>query len=332
MKNYTKIISIILSALLIVFAFAGCATTPGKSDDAKTVGIIQLMAHNSLDNCTNGIKQALDAAGIAYDVQIGSSTSPVDDCQSYAATMAASGKYSALIAVATPAATAAYSAVQNNSADIPVIFCAVSDPVSAGLAKSLEEPGNKCTGTSDAFDIPAQVKLIKALQPNAKNLGVIYTTTEANSISQLKTLKEEAAKVGLNIVDQGINEVAELASAVAALLPKVDAVTNLTDNNVVDNMGTLLEQAAAAKIPVYGSEIEQVKKGCVASASLDYVALGKTTGDMAVKVLNGTDASTLPVSIVSDSFLVANTDVLNTLGIELSGEYADIEKVTTVKE
>lgn len=329
MKFSVKLLSFILSVVMALTCLAGCGELTANK---TTVGIIQLMAHSSLDNCCEGIKLALDAKDIAYDVQVGSSTSPVDDCQGYASNMVASGKYSAIIAIATPAATAAYSAVQSASSDIPVIFCSVSDPIGSGLVDSIENPGNNCTGTCDAIDIAGQVKLIKSLQPDIKKLGVLYTTTESNSLAQLKTLKDEAEKVGITVIDKGINEAAELASAVAALLPKVDAVTNLTDNNVVDNMGTLLEQAKAAEIPVYGSEIEQVKKGCIASASLDYVALGKTTGNMAVDILNGAIAAETPVYTVTDSFLVANTDVLTEMGITLPDEYNDIMTVTTINE
>ena len=278
---------------------------------------------------TQGVKNALDAAGIAYDVQIGSSGSADTDCQSYAEQMASSGNYSAIIAVATPAAVSAYSAVRNASSDIPVIFCAVSDPVSAGLVNSLDAPGNNCTGTADAVDIAGQVQLIKTMQPNIKNLGVIYTTTEANSISQLATLKAECDANGINLVQKGINEASELQAVAVSLVNEVDAITNLTDNNVVDNMSVVLEQANQKGIPIYGSEIEQVKKGCLASASIDYVALGEKTGQIAVDVLGGKSAATYPVVTVSDSFVVVNPDVASTLGITIPAELNDAEKVST---
>ena len=287
------------------------------------------MPHSSLDNCTQGVKNALDSAGIEYDVQVGSSGSADSDCQSYAEQMASSGNYSAIIAVATPAAVSAYSAVRNASSNIPVIFCAVSDPVSAGLVNSVDEPGNNCTGTSDAIDIAGQVKLIKTLQPNIKNLGVIYTTTEANSISQLATLKAECDANGINLVQKGINEASELQAVSVSLVSEVDAVTNLTDNNVVDNMSVVLEQANQKGIPIYGSEIEQVKKGCIASASIDYVALGEKTGNIAVDVLGGKSAATYPVVTVSDSFLVVNPDVASSLGITIPAELNDAQKVST---
>lgn len=324
MKNIIRKISFVLALMLMAgLCFTGC----GENSDVKKVGIIQFMPHSSLDNCCQGIKNVLEAKEIAYEVQIGSSTSPVDDCQSYAARMASSGDYDLIIAIATPAATAAYSAVRSASSDIPVIFCAVSDPVAAKLVQSLEAPGNNCTGTADTFDIPQQVAMIHAFQPQLTKLGVIYTTTEPNSLSQLETLKTEAGKVGIEIVSMGINDATELPTVVANLLPKVEAVTNLTDNNVVDNMTTLLEQAASAGIPVYGSEIEQVKKGCAAAASLDYVALGEKTADMALAVRGGQSAANMPVMIIADSTPVVNPDVLAKLEITLPAAYASAEQV-----
>lgn len=327
MKSLKKILAVLLSATLIFAVFAGCSA---KKDDSK-VGIIQYMPHSSLDNCTQGLKNALDKEGIAYEVQIGSSGSADADCQSYAEQMA-SGGYDLIIAVATPAALSAYSAVKNSGNSIPVIFCAVSDPVGPGLVKSMEKPENNCTGTSDAFDIAGQVKLIKQIQPEIKTLGVLYTTTEANSLSQLKTLQAECDANGITLEASGINEASELPAAASTLVTKVDAITNLTDNNVVDNMSVVLELAKEKNIPVYGSEIEQVKKGCLASASIDYVALGEKTGNIAIEVLNGKDAATYPAVTVTDSFLVVNTDVATELGIQIPDSMSDVEKVTTQAE
>ncbi len=331
MKNIKKVLAVLLTAVLVAAVFAGCsADSKGNTDASEKVAILQYMPHSSLDNCTQGVKNALDKAGIAYDVQIGSSGSADTDCQSYAQQMASAG-YKAIIAVATPAAMSAYSAVQNASSGIPVIFCAVSDPVAAGLVNSIEAPGNNCTGTADSIDIKGQIAMIKQMQPELKKLGVFYTTSEANSISQLEVLKVECDANGIELVSQGISEASELASAAAALVPNVDAITNLTDNNVVDNMNVFLEQADAAGIPVYGSEIEQVRKGCLASASIDYVALGEKTGEMAAEVLAGKPAAEYPVAIVSDSFLCVNPDVASKLGILIPEELASAQTVTAAE-
>lgn len=329
-----KFLAILLSALLIAAAFAGCSSGEAGSSDTGSVNkvaILQYMTHSSLDNCTQGVKNALDAAGISYDVQIGSSGSADADCQSYAAQMVA-GDYDMIIAVATPAALAAYSAVQSASSSIPVVFCAISDPVSAGLVQSMDAPGNNCTGTADSFDVAGQVDIIKQLQPDLTKLGVIYTTSESNSLSQLERLKEQCSALGITVVEKGITETSELASVSASLVTEVDAITNLTDNNVVENMSVVLEQAKAAGIPVYGSEIEQVKKGCLASASIDYVALGERTGQIAIDILGGQSAATYPVVTVEDSFKVINTDVASQLGITIPDTLSDVQKVTTSAE
>lgn len=331
MKTIKKVLAVLLCALLVAAAFAGCTPSAdpnngGENKELK-VAILQYMPHSSLDNCTQGIKNALDKAGIKYDVQIGSSGSAYADCESYAAQMAAAD-YDLIIPVATPAALTAYAAVRNASKEIPIVFCAVSDPVEAKLVQSLKTPGNNCTGTADAFDIAGQVKLIKQLQPEIKNLGVLYTDSEANSISQLRTLQAECDAAGINLIAQGIHEAAELAEAASVLIPKVDAITNLTDNNVVDNMQVFLTMADEAGIPVYGSEIEQVKKGCLASASLDYVALGEKTGEMAVDILKGANASEYAVVTVVDSFVVINSETAGNLGITIPGELSNAETLT----
>ena len=331
MKKFKKILAVVISALLVAAMFAGCSNGGEKEpqgEKTKKVAILQYMPHSSLDNCTEGVEKALDAAGIEYELQIGSSGSADSDCQSYAERMAVSD-FDLIIAVATPAAVSAFAAVKSASSDIPVVFCAVSDPVEAGIVNSLEAPGNNCTGTADAIDINGQVELIKALQPDIKTLGVLYTTSEPNSISQIRTLQAACDAAGIKLVTQGITDATELASASATLIPKVDALTNLTDNNVVDNMGIFLPQAEQAGIPVYGSEIEQVKKGCLASASLDYVALGEKTGGMAVDILNGAKAAETPVVTVMDSFTVVNTDVAEKLGITIPGSLATAERVVT---
>ncbi len=330
MKHINKIIAVALAATMV--GFTGCKEK--KSDDSSKsglpkVGVIQYLTHASLDNCTKGIKNALKGKA-DVTVQVGSTASPDADCEGFAGNMVAK-KYDLIIAIATPAAMKAYSAVKNASANIPVVFCAVSDPVAAKLVKSNEKPENNCTGTCDALDIEGQVKMIKKFQPDIKKLGVIYTTTETNSLSQLKTLKKVAKDSDIEIVAQGINTPDEMPTASANIVKKVDAITNLTDNNVVENMSVLLQQAKEKKVPVYGSEIEQVKLGCLASASLDYVALGEKTGNMAVDILNGKKASDTPVITVMDSFNVVNEDVLSQFGMKLPDDLKDIQKVKLSK-
>ena len=128
------------------------------------------------------------------------------------------------------------------------------------------------TGTSDVLPVEGQLELIRALQPEAKTIGIVYTTSEANSVYSVKVYEEKAAEYGFTIASVGVTAQSEVTQAVDTLIAKgVDCFSNLTDNNVVGVLGSILEKTNEAGIPVYGSEIEQMKLGCVAGAGLDYV-------------------------------------------------------------
>lgn len=335
MKTFNKITAAILSAALLALPLAGCSTksaTSLSSDNSakKKIGIVQYMAHPSLDDCYNGIIKGLEEAGykdgdnLTIDYQ--NAQGQMETSDQLAKNMAAKN-YDLIIGIATPSAMSVYSATAGTN--IPTVFCAVSDPVSAKLVNSLDNPGNNCTGSSDVLNLDAQLKMIRAFQPDAKKIGILYTTSEANSVSQLAEIKQIAPDYGFEIVDQGVQSASDIPQAAATLVTKVDCIDNFTDNNVVNNLGVLLDKANEAGIPVYGSEIDQVKNGCLASESLDYVSLGEQTGKMAAGILNGAKASETPVVRVKDSQPVVNTQVLAKFKLTLPGDYANAQQVTT---
>lgn len=336
MKKFKKTAAIFAAALAFT-AFAGCGQTADStvteessaaavSEGGYKIGVIQYGSHPSLDNCFAGIEQALTESDLELTIDRQDGNFDSATCDTIAKNMAAK-EYDLIFAIATPAAVSAYAATANT--DIPVIFCAVSDPVAAGLVEDMNAPGGNCTGTSDILDFSAQLDLIQALQPDATKIGVLYTTSEANSVSQLASLREAAEPRGIEIIDQGVQGAADVPQAAASLVTKVDCVNNFTDNNVVSNLTVLLEQANSANVPVYGSEIEQVINGCIGSVSIDYVALGKATADMGIRVLGGESAGTIPIGKISDGTAVVNTDVMANFGITLPDSYADAEKVTS---
>ena len=317
MKKFTSLL--IVTALLIcsLVSFASCANETGEIK----IGVIQFMSHASLDNCYQGIEQALNASGlnIKIDRQIGSSNSAVSDCDTFARNMVAAD-YDVIIAIATPAAASAFSAT--NGTDIPVIFCAVSDPVMAKLVDSLEVPGDLCTGTADVLDLEKQIDLIQDLQPDVKNIGILYTSSEANSISNLARFKDLCQNRNLNVIAEAVQNASDIPAAAEKLASSVDCINNFTDNNVVENLEIVLTAADKYNIPVYGSEVEQVEKGCIASASIDYIAVGYASGEMAVEVLKGANAATMPVKEITDAAIVINKEVMDDLGLSYSGENA----------
>ena len=171
--------------------------------------------------------------------------------------------------------------------------------------------------------------MIRAFQPDAKKIGILYNIAEANSASNLAEIKKIAPSYGFEIVEKGVQNAADIPAAATVLASQVDCINNFTDNLVVDNLPIVLETAKSNRIPVYGSEIEQVNKGCLASESLDYVALGKETGLLAARVLAGENAADTAVVLVKDSFPVYNADVAESLGLSIPDAYAEAQKVTT---
>lgn len=320
-----KIIAVML-AIIMMLAFAGCGETQNEKNSVLKIGIIQYMSHPSLDNCYNGVISALESSGLQYtvDYQIGSGNSADSDCTNFAKNMVAAN-YDMIIAIATPAAKSAFAATDDT--EIPVIFCAVSDPVAAGLVESMDAPGYLCTGTSDVLDLEAQVALIKAMQPEVKSIGILYTSSEDNSITNLKNFKAVCDKEGIEVVATAVQGASDIPSAAEELASKVDCINNFTDNNVVNNLSVVLTAADKYGIPVYGSEEEQVINGCLASVSIDYVALGKVTGEMAVSVLKGEDASTMAVKTITEATPVINSSVLKKLGLSTPEGYSEVKTV-----
>ena len=312
-----RILAAVLTAVMAMGALTGCGSTAGK--DNYTIGIMQYAVHGSLDNCREGFIQGLAEEGIVEgeNLTIEYVNAQADNGTSaMTASNFVSKKVDMICAIATPCAMAAYNATMNT--DIPVIYTAVSDPVEAGLANEDGTPVGNITGTSDALAVDAQLKMIREVLPEAKTIGIIYTTSEANSISTIAEYKALAGNYGFEIVDSGVTAMSEVALAAADIASKVDCITNLTDNTVVASLPVILDKAAAKNIPVFGSEIEQVKIGCLAAMGLDYIELGKQTGKMAAQVLRGEKkASEMNYETIKEAAFYGNTQVAGNLGITL---------------
>lgn len=301
-----------------------------SSSDSYTIGVGQFAEHGSLDNCREGFMAGLAEEGIEEGVNL---TVLYDNSQadggtaSQIATNFAGKGVDLMCGIATPMAQAEYGVAKKS--DIPVIFTAVTDPVAAELANTDGTPVGEITGTSDKLPVEAQLKMIRQILPEAKNIGIMYTTSEVNSESAIAEYKELAPQYGFEIVDTGISSSADIALAADTLINKVDCITNLTDNTVVASLPVILDKAAAKNIPVFGSEIEQVKIGCLAAMGLDYIELGKQTGKMAAQVLRGEKkASEMNYETIKEAAFYGNTQVAGNLGItlpeDLTGNAAEL--------
>lgn len=314
MKKVKITVAVILAAITVFFV--GCMA---KKDKVPVIGISQYGEHASLDNCREGFLLGLKEAGLTEgeDYTIDYQNASFDNATATQIANNFSSKNVALMcAIATPSATACYAAAEDKN--IPVVFNAITDPGEAGLTT-----GN-ITGVSDKLPVDPQLELIRKLQPDAKTIGIIYTTSEPNSVSTIAEYKEKAGNYGFTIEAIGVADQASVTQAADTLInKKVDCITNLTDNNVVGVLPSILEKTNAAGIPVYGSEIEQVKKGCVASAGIDYVELGKMAGKLAAQILKGeAKASDLPYETVTEYSTYINSDAASAMGITVPSDVA----------
>ena len=325
MKNFRHITSAVL-ALSLVLTLTACGgkkeEAPAESSPAPAeattekylIGINQYGQHASLDNCRIGFLQGLEEAGLkeGVDFEVDYQNAGFDDNVNAQIGDAFSAEdVDLMVGIATPSAVACFNAAEDK--DIPVIFTAITDPVQAKL-----DSGN-VTGTSDKLPVEAQLDLIRQLQPNAKTIGIIYTTSEPNSVSAIAEYQEKAGDYGFTIDAIGVTAQAEVTQAADTLIAhKVDCISNLTDNNVVGVLAAILEKTNDAGIPIYGSEVEQVKLGCVAAAGIDYIQLGKQTGQMAAKVLRGEAAcQDIPYETISEYGIYVNSEALDAMGIVL---------------
>lgn len=338
MKKRT--IAVLLTMAMAATMMAGCGSkSDSKTADGEksyTIGISQFAEHGSLDNCREGFLEGLKEEGIEegknLNVEYKNSAADMGTASQIASSFV-SDKVDLICGIATPSAQTAYNAAMDT--DISVIYTAVTDPKAAELADDKGNPVGEVTGTSDKLPIEAQLKMIRELLPDAKKIGILYTTSEANSVSAIAEYKEKVGDYGFELVEKGITNTSEIALATDDLLTKVDCITNLTDNTVVASLPTILEKANEKGIPVFGSEIEQVKIGCLAAEGIDYIQLGKQTGKIAAQILKGEKkASEIPYEIISEPGFYVNTKVAENLGIEVPSDLADsaVESFDTISE
>lgn len=333
-KQFAALTTLIVLAMTATLSACGSANPAeagsNKSSGATsgenatyTVGISQFAEHGSLDNCREGFLAGLAEAGLTEGENL---TILYDNAQTDTGTASTiaesyvSQKVDLICAIATPSAMSAYNACLET--DIPVIYNAVSDPAEAGLAKTDGSPVGNITGSSDLLPVSAQLEMIRTMLPEAKTIGILYTTSEVNSISTIAAYKELAEEYGFEIVESGISTISEVEMAAADLVTRVDCISNLTDNTVVEALQTVLAKAKEQNIPVFGSEIEQVKEGCVASMGIEYYELGKQTGVMAAKILKGeVQAAETPFITASEAELYINTEAAAKINLKLDEAY-----------
>ena len=311
-----KKLLILMSALTLMILSCGNSGSGNKSkssDGASTgskkyrIGITQIASHPALDSAREGFKDAFKEAGIEADFDEKNANGETANANLIANNFVSS-KEDLIFAIATNAAQPASQATN----EIPVVFSAITDPQAAGILK------DNVTGVSDRMDVKQQIELLLKLNPNIKNLGVIYNSSEQNSKIQVEDLKKAAKELGINVVEKSIVQANEIPQAADSLVREADAVYLPTDNLVASVVSLITEKATTAKKIVFGGEAAHVKGGALITQGVSYYEIGKEAGKMAIDILkNGKKPNEIKFKTMPLNEIVVNAKTLAALGISL---------------
>lgn len=311
-----KIISAAL-ALVMVAAFSGCKKNGASGEKKLKIGIIQLVEHPALDKNYQGFVDGLAEAGYVNKKNIVIDYQNAQGEQANCVTIAeklVNDHDDLIFAIATPAAQA----VANITKDIPVLISSVTDPESAKLVLKNTAPGTNVTGTSDLTPCEAQIDLLRKIVPNATKVGLIYCSSEQNSLFQIALAKAACEKVGLKYIEGSVSNSNEIQQVVTSLCGKVDAIYAPTDNMIAAGMATVAQVANENKIPTIVGEEGMVQSGGLATYGINYYELGKQTAKMAVKILKGeATPAEMPIEYLEKCDLSVNEETAKTLGITI---------------
>lgn len=311
----------LMVAMMMVFGVA-CAKTEAQSNEAASeetykIGITQIVEHPALDAARLGFIEAFKEAGYEDRVEFIEKNAQGDmPTAQVIAQNFVDEDVDMIYAIATPTAQAAL----NATTEIPIMISAVTDPVAAGLVESNSLPNTNVSGTSDEAPVDLQLQLLKDLGVEGTKIGFIYNTSEKNSEVQLAMVKEEATKVGMTVEALGITSLTELEQGIDVLLDKVDIIYTPTDNMVASGIQLVTNKALDKGKVVLGAESAHVEAGALATCGVDYFALGKQTGEMAVRVLEGEDISQMPVEKALNPEVTINITTAKALNLELDDE------------
>lgn len=280
------------------------------------IGISQFAEHPALDAVRKGFEDELKELGVKVNIDYKNSQGDTGTTGMIAQKFVADKK-DLIFAIATPSAQAAKQATD----DIPILFSAVTDPVSAQLVNSNEKVGGNITGTSDAAPIEKQLALFKELNPKVKKVAIIYNTSEANSEVQINTAKKVSKKLDIEIIPVGVNNINDIPQAVNSVIRKVDGFYTITDNIVASAINLISKAAIKNKKITIGAEEAHVQGGILMTDGLSYYELGRQTGAMAKKILvDKVAVQDIPVEISKNTKKVVNKNTLNKLKFSENSE------------
>ena len=289
-----------------------------KKKDVFRIGISQFITHQSLDATREGFVDELAKQGYAegknIEIDLQNAQGEQRNLKTISQQLAESSDV--VLAIATPSAQS----LANTTQTTPVIFSAVTDPVSAKLVESREHPGGNVTGTSDQSSdaISTQINLIKKVLPKAKTIGILYTQSEPNSVVQKDEAKRLLEEKGFTVVEKTILDSNNVKAAAESLMAEVDMVFVPTDNIISSTMETVKQVSIKHKVPVFGGSTEMVAVGGLYNYGTNYEELGRQTARMLIRVLKGEKPENIAVELPEKLELHTNKEMADALGIDIS--------------
>ena len=289
-----------------------------KKKDVFRIGISQFITHQSLDATREGFVDELAKQGYIegknIEIDLQNAQGEQRNLKTISQQLAESSDV--VLAIATPSAQS----LANTTQTTPVIFSAVTDPVSAKLVESREHPGGNVTGTSDQSSdaISTQINLIKKVLPKAKTIGILYTQSEPNSVVQKDEAKRLLEEKGFTVVEKTILDSNNVKAAAESLMAEVDMVFVPTDNIISSTMETVKQVSIKHKVPVFGGSTEMIAVGGLYNYGTNYEELGRQTARMLVRILKGEKPENIAVELPEKLELHTNQEMADALGIDIS--------------
>ncbi|WP_105106119.1 ABC transporter substrate-binding protein [Streptococcus suis] len=315
-KLVKKLATISVASMGLLTLAACSSSSEQASSDVVKVGVLQYMEHESLTAAREGFVAELEANGYKEGEKLVLDYQNAQGDQANLQTISEQliDGNDIVLAIATPSAQS----LATVSTETPIVFTAVTDPLSADLVESIEKPGGLLTGTSDQAPIDKQVELLGQAVPDAKTVGILYTTSERNSEVQVEQAKELLEKAGYKVVVKGITSTNEVQDATTSLMKDVDALFIPTDNTVASTMTMNGELSVEHKVPVIGGSTDMVDEGGLLTYGTNYEALGRQTAKMAIKIIEGANVSETAVEYPETVSLHVNEEMAQKLGIDTS--------------
>lgn len=298
--------------LFIILSLLSC-----KKTSQIKIGVLQLIEHNALDSAYKGFVDGLKESGyedgkniiIDYQNAQGEQANCITIGQKFI-----NDKSDLILAIATPAAQA----IANMTKDIPILITAVTDPADSKLVADNNAPGGNVTGTSDLTPVEAQIELLKEIIPNVKTVGLLYCSSEQNSVFQINIAKKKLDAMGIKYIDIAISNLNEIQQVIQNVIGKVEAIYTPTDNMIANGMATVALMTEPAKLPVICGEGGMTMLGGTATYGINYYELGKLTSTQAVSILKGDKKTAeMPIEYLQKFDLVVNTNMIESIGLTI---------------